>query len=57
MAWAPWQALLDGLGWVLAQIYDFVPNLGVTIFLLTLVIRLVLLPLGIKQVRSMQHMQ
>jgi YidC/Oxa1 family membrane protein insertase len=57
IALAPWQALLDGLGWVVAQIYDFIPNYGVTIVLLTIVIRLVLLPLGIKQVRSMQHMQ
>src|ERR687897_1256745 len=57
IALAPWQALLDGLGWVVAQIYEFIPNYGVTIILLTIVIRLVLLPLGIKQVRSMQHMQ
>jgi YidC/Oxa1 family membrane protein insertase len=57
IAWAPWQALLDGLGWVLAEIYDVIGNLGVTIIILTLVIRLILLPLGIKQVRSMQHMQ
>jgi YidC/Oxa1 family membrane protein insertase len=57
IALAPWQALLDGLGWVVAQIYGFIPNYGVTIILLTIVIRLVLLPLGIKQVRSMQHMQ
>jgi YidC/Oxa1 family membrane protein insertase len=57
MAWAPWQALLDGLGWVLAQIYGVIGNLGLTIIILTLVIRLILLPLGIKQVRSMQHMQ
>jgi YidC/Oxa1 family membrane protein insertase len=56
--WSPlWQGLLDGLGWVVAQIYDFVPNYGLTIILLTIVIRVVLLPLGIKQVRSMQHMQ
>jgi YidC/Oxa1 family membrane protein insertase len=54
---APWQALLDALGWVVAQIYDFLPNYGVTIILLTVTIRLILLPLGIKQVRSMQHMQ
>jgi len=54
---APWQYLLDGLGWVVAQIYEVVPNYGVTIILLTVAIRLVLLPLGIKQVRSMQHMQ
>ena len=57
IAWAPWQALLDGLGWVLAEIYAVIGNLGVTIIILTLVIRVILLPLGIKQVRSMQHMQ
>ena len=57
IAFAPWQALLDALGWVLAWIYDLVPNYGVSIILLTVVIRLILLPLGIKQIRSMQHMQ
>jgi YidC/Oxa1 family membrane protein insertase len=56
-AFAPWQALLDGLGWVVAQIYEVIPNYGLTIILLTVLIRLVLLPLGIRQVRSMQHMQ
>jgi YidC/Oxa1 family membrane protein insertase len=57
IAFAPWQALLDALGWVLAQIYDILPNYGVAIILLTVVIRVILLPLGIKQIRSMQHMQ
>jgi len=57
IAFAPWQALLDALGWVLAQIYEVIGNYGVTIIVLTVVIRLVLLPLGIKQIRSMQHMQ
>jgi YidC/Oxa1 family membrane protein insertase len=57
IALAPWQGLLNALGWVVAQIYDFIPNYGVTIILLTVTIRLILLPLGIKQVRSMQHMQ
>ena len=57
IAFAPWQGLLDGVGWVVAQIYELIPNYGVTIILLTVLIRLVLLPLGIKQVRSMQHMQ
>jgi YidC/Oxa1 family membrane protein insertase len=52
-----WQWLLDGLGWVLAQIYEVVPNYGITIIVLTIVIRIILLPLGIKQIRSMQHMQ
>jgi YidC/Oxa1 family membrane protein insertase len=57
IAFAPWQGLLDGLGWLVAQIYEIIPNYGVTIILLTVLIRLVLLPLGIRQVRSMQHMQ
>jgi len=57
IAFAPWQGLLDALGWVIAQIYALIPNYGVTIIVLTVVIRLVLLPLGIKQIRSMQHMQ
>ncbi len=39
IALAPWQALLDALGWVVAQIYDFIPNYGVTIILLTVTIR------------------
>jgi len=57
MAFAPWQWLLDGLGWVIAQIYEVIPNYGVTIIVLTVVIRVILLPLGIKQIRSMHHMQ
>lgn len=57
IALAPWQALLNGLGWVVAQIYDLIPNYGVTIIVLTLLIRLVLFPLGVRQIRSMQHMQ
>jgi YidC/Oxa1 family membrane protein insertase len=57
IAFAPWQYLLDAIGWLIAQIYALIPNYGVTIILLTVLIRLVLLPLGIKQIRSMQHMQ
>jgi len=57
LALGVWQSLLDGIGWVVAKIYDLVPNYGVTIILLTVLIRVVLLPLGIKQIRSMQHMQ
>ncbi len=52
-----WQGLLDGLGSVLAFIYNVVPNYGLAIILFTLGIRLLLLPLGIKQIRSMQSMQ
>lgn len=51
------QYLLDGLGWVLARIYDVVPNYGLAIIILTILIRFVLFPLGVKQIKSMQHMQ
>src|SRR5947209_6552995 len=55
VAW--WQSLLNGLGWVLSHIYDGVHNYGLAIIILTLGIRLLLLPLGLKQIRSMQAMQ
>jgi YidC/Oxa1 family membrane protein insertase len=51
------QALLDAIGWVLAKVYDVIPNYGVSIIVLTVLIRLVLLPLGIKQIKSMHAMQ
>ena len=57
LAFAPFQALLDAIGWVLARIFDLIPNYGISIIVLTLVIRLLLLPLGIKQIKSMQAMQ
>jgi len=51
------QALLDGLGWVLAWLYDVIPNYGVAIIVLTLGLRFLLFPLGVKQIKSMQAMQ
>jgi YidC/Oxa1 family membrane protein insertase len=51
------QQLLDAMGWVLARIYDVIPNWGLAIIALTVLIRVVLLPLGVKQIRSMQSMQ
>ncbi len=57
IALAVWQGLLDGLGAVLAWIYGLIGNFGLSIIVLTIVIRLLLLPLGIKQIKSMQHMQ
>ena len=57
LAFAPFQALLDAIGWVLARIFDLIPNYGISIIVLTLLIRFLLLPLGIKQIKSMQAMQ
>lgn len=51
------QTVLGGLGAILAWIYELIPNYGVTIVLFTILVRLVLLPLGIKQIRSMHEMQ
>ncbi len=51
------QGLLDTIGWVLAWLYDVIPNYGVAIIILTLVLRFLLFPLGMKQIKSMQAMQ
>ena len=52
-----WKALLDAFGQALAFLYDHVPGgYGVAIILLTLGMRVVLLPLAVKQIRSMQAM-
>jgi YidC/Oxa1 family membrane protein insertase len=55
LAW--WQGVLEVLGRILSFFYDLVPNYGIAIILLTLLVRVVLLPLAIKQVRSMREMQ
>ena len=52
-----WQAILKGLGGVLSFLFDIIPSYGLAIILLTILIRVVLLPLTIKQTRSMQAMQ
>src|SRR5947207_2940694 len=49
--------LYTALGWVLAQLYAFIPNYAVAIILLTIAVRLVLYPLTVKQTKSMQAMQ
>ena len=53
----PFQALLDAIGWLLAWLYDLTGSFGFAIIILTIVFRIVLLPLGIKQIKSMQAMQ
>jgi YidC/Oxa1 family membrane protein insertase len=51
------QGLLNSVGWVLAHVYDVVPNYGIAIIVLTLLIRVALLPLFLKQMKSTQAMQ
>ncbi len=55
LAW--WQTSLEGLGSILAFFYELVPSYGVAIILLTLLVRVALLPLTVKQVRSMRSSQ
>jgi YidC/Oxa1 family membrane protein insertase len=57
IAIAAWQTLLDALGWCMAQVYNVVPNYALTIIIVTVVIRVLVLPFGFKQIKSMQHMQ
>ncbi len=55
----PFDALIKGIAWLLAAIYDIIPgaSLGVAIIVLTCLIMLVLFPLTAKQTRSMIAMQ
>ncbi|HEX9823111.1 MAG TPA: YidC/Oxa1 family membrane protein insertase [Actinomycetota bacterium] len=52
-----WDALLKALGSALGFFYDVIPSYGVAIILLTITARVLLLPLTIKQTRSMHEMQ
>jgi YidC/Oxa1 family membrane protein insertase len=52
-----WDALREMLGTIVSFFYDLMPNLGVAIILLTIVVGIVLFPLTLKQTRSMKAMQ
>ena len=52
-----WSALQGLLGGILAFFYDLVPNYGVSIILLTILVNLLVFPLTLKQVRSTRAMQ
>jgi YidC/Oxa1 family membrane protein insertase len=50
-------AIQRGLGSILSGVYEVIPSYALAIVLLTVVTRLLLLPLTIKQMRSMRTMQ
>ena len=52
-----WQALIDLLETILNFFYQFVGDYGIAIILLTVVVRAVLLPLTLKQTKSMHELQ
>ena len=49
--------LYKAFGWLLFQIYSFVGNYGVAIILFTILFKLILLPLNLKQTKSMKETQ
>ena len=53
----PWTLLLSLLGGTLSFFYDIVPEYGVAIILLTLLVGILLFPLTYKQTKSMRAMQ
>lgn len=55
MAW--FDAIKQVLGWFLSVFYDVVPNYGVAIIMLTILINIVLFPLTLKQTRSTRAFQ
>lgn len=52
-----WTGLLEGLGQLLSFLYDLVPSFGLAIILLTIGVRMLMLPLTVKQTRSMHAIQ
>ncbi len=54
---ALWNGLLELLASVLSVFYDVIPNLGISIILLTLLVNALVFPLTLKQTRSTRAMQ
>lgn len=52
-----WDGLQSLLGGILSFFYDIIPNYGISIIFLTLVVNLLVFPLTLKQVRSTRAMQ
>jgi YidC/Oxa1 family membrane protein insertase len=51
------QPLIDGLNWLLVQFHGFLGSWGWSIILLTVCVRTLLIPLTLKQFKSMQALQ
>ena len=52
-----WTFLAKPCLWLMNAIYDFIPNYGIAIILLTLLIKIFLWPLGAKSYKSMSEMK
>ena len=56
LGWSWMAPLTRGFAWLLKAIYSIVPNYGVAIILLTVMVRLCTAPLAAKQMKSMKRM-
>src|SRR5262245_38601628 len=57
LGWQWMSPLTLAFGWLLRALYSVIPNYGVAIILLTVMVRVVTTPLTIKQMRSMERMR
>jgi YidC/Oxa1 family membrane protein insertase len=57
LGWSWFAPLTRGFVWLLHVLYSFIPNYGVAIILLTLLVRVVTAPLTVKQMRSMERLR
>jgi YidC/Oxa1 family membrane protein insertase len=51
------EPLVLGFGWLLQALYSIIPNYGLAIILLTILVRVVTMPLTNRQMRSMERMR
>jgi YidC/Oxa1 family membrane protein insertase len=57
LGWSWVAPLTRFFGWMLHQIYGVIPNFGVAIIVLTVLVRVVTTPLTMRQMRSMERMR
>jgi YidC/Oxa1 family membrane protein insertase len=57
LGWTWFAPLTRGFGWLLGVLYSVIPNYGIAIILLTILVRGVTAPLTVKQMRSMERLR
>lgn len=57
LGWSWVAPLTRGFNWLLAVLYSFIPNYGIAIILLTILVRVVTAPLTVKQMKSMERLR
>jgi YidC/Oxa1 family membrane protein insertase len=57
LGWSVIAPMTRAFSWALAVLYSFIPNYGWAIIVLTILVRLVMAPLTMKQMKSMERMR